>query len=65
MTDVKRHLLKTISYRVISTTIGFFLVWYITNSIELSSAFTLSELLYKPIIYFIHERIWYKWIRLK
>ena len=65
MTQVKRHLLKTISYRVISTTIGFFLVWYITNSIELSSAFTLSELLYKPIIYFIHERIWYKWIRLK
>lgn len=56
----KRHILKTISYRIISTSIGFIFMYLFTGSIELSGAFSVVELLWKPIQYYLHERIWYK-----
>jgi CO dehydrogenase nickel-insertion accessory protein CooC1 len=34
-------------------------------SIEISSLLGLGELIIKPILYFLHERVWYKWIRIK
>ena len=61
--SAKRHLAKTISYRVISTMVGFLIMWTATGSIEFGAAFGIAELLYKPIQYYIHERIWYKWIK--
>jgi uncharacterized membrane protein len=60
--SAKRHLAKTISYRIISTLIGFLIMWSLTGKIEVGAAFGIIELLYKPIQYYIHERIWYKWI---
>ena len=59
----KRHLAKTISYRIVSTAIGFLIVWGFSGSLKVGGAFSLAELLYKPIQYYIHERIWYKWIK--
>ena len=59
----KRHIAKTISYRVISTAIGIVVVWVVSNSIEVGTAFGVAELIYKPIQYYIHERVWYKWIK--
>ena len=59
----KRHIAKTISYRIISTLIGFLLMWWISGSIKIGTAFGVAELLYKPIQYYIHERIWYRWIK--
>jgi uncharacterized membrane protein len=59
----KRHIVKTISYRIISTLIGFLLVWLISGSINVGAAFGVVELIYKPIQYYIHERVWYKWIK--
>ena len=63
--DLKRHLLKTISYRILGTTITVISAYLLGASIEISSLLGLGELLLKPIIYFIHERIWYKYIRMK
>lgn len=60
--SAKRHLAKTISYRIISTLIGFLIMWCVTGKIEFGAAFGVIELLYKPIQYYIHERIWYRWI---
>ena len=60
---IKRHIAKTISYRIISTLIGFLLMWWISGSIKIGTAFGVAELLYKPIQYYIHERIWYRWIK--
>ena len=59
----KRHLAKTISYRVVSTTIGFLGMWLATGSIKVGAAFGVIELLYKPAQYYLHERIWYRYIR--
>ena len=59
----KRHIAKTISYRVISTLIGFGIMWAVSGSIKVGAAFEQAELIYKPIQYYLHERIWYKWIK--
>jgi uncharacterized membrane protein len=60
---VKRHIAKTISYRILSTLIGFLLMWWISGSIKVGAAFGVAELIYKPIQYFLHERFWYKFIK--
>jgi uncharacterized membrane protein len=59
----KRHIAKTISYRIISSLIGFLVVWWVGGSIEVGVAFGVVELIYKPIQYYLHERIWYRWIK--
>jgi len=60
---LKRHIAKTISYRILSTTVGFLIMWSISGSIKIGAAFGAAELLLKPFIYFLHERFWYKWIK--
>ena len=59
----KRHLLKTISYRIISSGFGFLILWQTTGDPKIGAAFTTAELLYKPFLYFIHERLWYRFIK--
>lgn len=59
----KRHLAKTISYRIVSTGIGFVIMYGATGSIKIGAAFGIAELIYKPVQYYIHERIWYKYIK--
>jgi uncharacterized membrane protein len=49
----KRHIAKTISYRILSTLIGFILMWWISGSIKVGAAFGVAELIYKPIQYYI------------
>lgn len=63
MVSYKRHLAKTISYRVVSTTIGFLTMWAVTGSVKVGAAFGVAELVWKPIQYYLHERIWYKFIK--
>lgn len=53
---------KTISYRLLSTLIGFIIMWLITGSIKVGAAFSIAELVYKPVQYYLHERIWYRWV---
>jgi uncharacterized membrane protein len=62
MVKVKRHIAKTISYRIISSLFGFFTMWYLTGDILIGGAFSIVEILIKPLIYFAHERIWYRYI---
>lgn len=61
--EPKRHIAKTISYRVLSSLIGFAVVSIVTDSITIGTTFSVIELIYKPVQYYIHERIWYKWIK--
>lgn len=63
MINVKRHILKTISYRIISSSIGFLTMWYLSDDVRIGTAFSLGELVLKPFIYFLHERFWYKYIK--
>ena len=61
--SAKRHLAKTVSYRVVSTGIGFAIMWWATGDIRFGAAFGIAELVYRPIQYYIHERVWYRFIK--
>lgn len=61
--DVKRHILKTISYRVIGTLTTVIVAYLLGASLEVSSLLGLGELIIKPIFYYLHERIWFRYIR--
>jgi uncharacterized membrane protein len=60
---IKRHLLKTISYRILSSSIGFIILFFTTGSAKIGATFTVAELIYKPFLYFVHERWWFKYIK--
>jgi uncharacterized membrane protein len=61
--DKKRHILKSISYRLLSTATGFIIVYFSTGSLKIGATFSFIEIIYKPIQYYIHERVWYKFIK--
>lgn len=60
-----RHFLKTISYRFLGTLTTVLTAYFLGASLELASFLGVGELLIKPIIYFFHERMWYKFVRVK
>lgn len=61
---VKRHLLKTLSYRIIGTLTTVVLTVSAGLPIKWAAVVGLGELVIKPIMYFLHERVWYKWIKI-
>jgi uncharacterized membrane protein len=61
---LKRHILKTFSYRILGTLTTVFVAYSLGASIQLSSLLGVGELLIKPVIYFFHERVWYKYLRI-
>jgi uncharacterized membrane protein len=63
--SLKRHVLKTLSYRMLGTLTTITVAYTLGASIEVSSLLGIGELTIKPILYFMHERIWYKYIRVK
>jgi uncharacterized membrane protein len=62
---VVRHILKTLTYRFFATITTITTAFLLGASIEVSSLIGLGELLIKPLIYFFHERVWYKFIKVK
>lgn len=60
---VKRHIAKAISYRLVGSLQTMIIGYVLTGSIYISSLAGGIELIIKPIVYFIHERVWYKWIK--
>jgi uncharacterized membrane protein len=60
--QVKRHIAKTISYRILGTLQTGLLSWIFTGSWQIATSIGLIEFCVKPVMYFIHERVWYTWI---
>ena len=60
MVSYKRHILKTISWRVVGTLDTMLLSWFITGSWKLGLTIGGVEVITKMILYFLHERAWYK-----
>lgn len=46
-----------------STIVGISVISTISGSFKVGSIFAITELIYKPIQYYAHERIWYKYIK--
>jgi uncharacterized membrane protein len=63
MVSYKRHLAKTVSWRIIGTLDTIILSGLVTGSWELGLAIGGIEVITKMVLYFLHERMWYKWIK--
>lgn len=63
MVQAKRHIAKALSYRLIGTLQTAIIGYAFTGSFIIASSIGAVELCIKPFIYFIHERVWYKWIK--
>ena len=60
MVSYKRHMAKTVSWRVIGTLDTVILSFLITGSWETGMTIGAIEIITKMLLYFIHERAWYK-----
>lgn len=58
---VKRHLLKTLTWRVVGTLDTMILSGIITGSWEMGLTIGGVEIITKMILYFLHERVWYRY----
>ena len=58
--DRKRHMLKTITWRTIGTIDTLLLGWLISGSFKVGAAIGGTEIITKMILYYFHERAWYK-----
>lgn len=56
---LKRHLFKTISYRIMATSITISTALILGLDIKASALLGVGEIFVKPVFYFLHERVWY------
>lgn len=56
----KKHIAKTITWRIVGTIDTILLSWLITGNPMLGLEIGMAEILTKMILYYFHERIWYK-----
>jgi len=57
--DRSRHLLKTITWRIIGTLDTMLLGWFVSGDHKVGLTIGSLELLTKMVLYYGHERIWY------
>ena len=62
MKDVshKRHIAKTITWRIVGTIDTIILSWIISGNPFTGLKIGFAEVITKMILYYLHERTWYK-----
>jgi uncharacterized membrane protein len=63
MVSYKRHIAKTISWRIIGTIDTVIISGLITGSWGAGLAIGGVEVISKMVLYFLHERAWYKFTK--
>ncbi len=56
----KRHILKTFTWRLIGTIDTILLGWLVSGDPTIGLTVGGAELFTKMILYYLHERMWYK-----
>jgi uncharacterized membrane protein len=56
----KRHIAKTITWRIIGTLDTIMLSWIISGSPTTGLKIGLAEVVTKMLLYYFHERVWFK-----
>ena len=60
MLSRKRHLLKAISWRFFGSSTTFLLSWLVTGNIVIGLSISGIETFTKIVLYYLHERLWFK-----
>ena len=55
----KRHIAKTITWRIIGTIDTILLSWLITGNPYTGLKIGMSEMVTKMVLYYLHERVWF------
>ena len=55
-----RYIVKSLTYRIISSLITFFAGWLITGDILIGLTLGIIEITFKLAVYYAHEEIWHK-----
>ena len=55
----KRHIFKTVSWRLIGTLDTLILSWVITGNFLIGFKISTIEVVSKMVLYYLHERFWY------
>ena len=58
--SIKRHVAKTITWRILGTIDTMAIGWIITGNVLIGLKIGGVEMITKMILYFIHERLWYR-----
>ncbi|WP_225035069.1 DUF2061 domain-containing protein [Winogradskyella sp. SM1960] len=56
----KRHVAKTITWRILGTLDTFLLSWLISNDMSVGLKMGAFELVTKMVLYYVHERVWFR-----
>lgn len=56
----KRHLSKTITWRLVGTMDTMLLAWLITGDPMTGFKIGMAEVVTKMLLYFVHEKVWHK-----
>jgi len=56
----KRHIIKTVTWRCVGTFDTMLIAWFITGNAMTGLQIGMAEIITKMILYYIHERAWYK-----
>jgi uncharacterized membrane protein len=62
--DKLRHILKTFTWRMVGTIDTILLSWLLSGNLSLGFKIGGVELITKMFLYYFHERVWYKYIRI-
>lgn len=63
--SIARHLAKTITWRIVGTIDTMILGWILTGDLKLGLAIGGTEVITKMVLYFIHERVWFNYLKIK
>lgn len=56
----KRHVIKTITWRLIGTMDTILIGWIISGNPLIGLKIGSLEIITKMVLYYLHERVWYK-----
>jgi len=59
--SLKRHIAKTLTWRIIGTIDTMVLGWLVSGDPIIGLTIGSFEVVTKMVLYFIHERVWYKY----
>lgn len=57
--EYKRHIAKSVTWRIIGTLDTFLLSWYITGDPMTGMQIGLAEVITKMVLYYFHEKVWF------
>jgi uncharacterized membrane protein len=56
----KRHIAKTVTWRLIGTIDTMILAWFISGDPMIGLKVGFTEVITKMLLYYFHERVWYR-----